>query len=367
MSCAEEEGIIAACVAGTIDEVRRILSEDPTQANRRDHFLGSTPLHFASHRGYADIVMLLLAAGADIEARERVSGTTPLHWAAEGGHPDVLGRLLAAGARLDPVDEWFALTPLGWASVVDWAPAFRDDRAAASRLLREHGARPDLFTAMLAGWEGEADDLVTSDPSLLSRRLGFVSDGMQPLHFAASRGLLEAAAALHDAGADLFAVTLSGLTPLALALRDGRGDIEALLRGRGLAEDLPSAIVVGDLSLTESLARKAGLAGALSGEGRYAGLLHYAAERGLAGAAALLLRNGANPDARMRWLLDEIPVVTPPLHRAARRGDIPMIRLLLEAGADFSAKDSVHNATPLEWARNGGREDVVRALSGEGG
>lgn len=39
-----------------------------------------------------------------------------------------------------------------------------------------------------------------------------------------------------------------------------------------------------------------------------------------------------------------------PLHQAAWEGDLPLIRRLLEAGADPSITDTRFGSTPLEWA-----------------
>lgn len=38
------------------------------------------------------------------------------------------------------------------------------------------------------------------------------------------------------------------------------------------------------------------------------------------------------------------------LHQAVWNGDLPMITLLLEGGADPRARDAEHDATPRDWA-----------------
>src|SRR5689334_14926799 len=119
--------IFGACSEGRLDEVLRIIGEDPAAANAQDPALGSTPLIFAAHRGHLGIVSVLLEAGADIEAREPASNTTALHWASEGGHPEVIRKLVSAGAQLDVVDDWFRLGPVGWSTLVRWTPQFHDD------------------------------------------------------------------------------------------------------------------------------------------------------------------------------------------------------------------------------------------------
>lgn len=122
------ERIVCNDVAAVTDALHR----DSSLAAARDPGLGSTPLHFAAHRGFAEIVTALLDAGADVRARETVNDSTPLHWAAEGGHPGIVRTLLARGADREAIDGWHGLSPLGWAVVVAWAPHFHEDRAATA-------------------------------------------------------------------------------------------------------------------------------------------------------------------------------------------------------------------------------------------
>jgi ankyrin repeat protein len=55
----------------------------------------------AARTGNPDVVKLLLAAGADANYTELRSGQTPLMWAASEGHADAVKLLLAAGAKAD--------------------------------------------------------------------------------------------------------------------------------------------------------------------------------------------------------------------------------------------------------------------------
>jgi hypothetical protein len=50
------------------------------------------------------------------------------------------------------------------------------------------------------------------------------------------------------------------------------------------------------------------------------------------------------------------------LHQAAAVGDLAMVRLLVEHGADLSAKDPDWNGTPLVWANYLGRTEVADYL-----
>ncbi len=68
--------------------------------------LGRTPLMLAARTGNPDAVAVLLDHGADVNARETARGTTPLMWAADQGHADIASLLIArgadVGARSDP-------------------------------------------------------------------------------------------------------------------------------------------------------------------------------------------------------------------------------------------------------------------------
>lgn len=58
-----------------------------------------TPIHVASKWGKINMVTLLVAKGADIQAKTR-DGLTPLHCAARSGHDQVVDMLLENGAPI---------------------------------------------------------------------------------------------------------------------------------------------------------------------------------------------------------------------------------------------------------------------------
>ena len=114
--------IKAAC-SGDKAAIQTLLQQDSSLANIRDAAIYSTPLHFAAHRGYLDIVKLLLKAGAEVNALENnSSNSTPLHWAATGGHIEVVKLLVESGAELEVIDDWYTLTAIGWATILKMAP-----------------------------------------------------------------------------------------------------------------------------------------------------------------------------------------------------------------------------------------------------
>ena len=67
---------------------------------------GWTPLHKAAYEGYREIVELLIAKGADVNAKGGVTkGTIPLHKAASNGHKEVAEVLIAKGADVNAKSE----------------------------------------------------------------------------------------------------------------------------------------------------------------------------------------------------------------------------------------------------------------------
>ncbi|KAJ7636552.1 ankyrin repeat-containing domain protein, partial [Roridomyces roridus] len=60
---------------------------------------GNTPLHLALANGHADVAMLLIEKGADINVKDD-DGSTPLHVALAKGHADVAKLLIERGANI---------------------------------------------------------------------------------------------------------------------------------------------------------------------------------------------------------------------------------------------------------------------------
>ena len=67
---------------GDVETVRAMVAAAPRLARARDA-KGATALHVAAFHGHRAIVELLLAAGADINARDGSFGATPAGWAIE--------------------------------------------------------------------------------------------------------------------------------------------------------------------------------------------------------------------------------------------------------------------------------------------
>jgi len=160
-----------AVSAGDVEEIRRLLHNDPALATAR--LLGrndgsSAPLHLvADWPGYfprgPEIARLLIAAGADPNAlttshgREAGPGSeTPLHYAASTDDEDVAEALIDGGADLEAPDGSIG-TPL------DNAVGYACLRVA--RLLVARGARVDrAWHAAALGMLPRLEEILGSDP-----------------------------------------------------------------------------------------------------------------------------------------------------------------------------------------------------------
>mmetsp|Transcript_42118 Transcript_42118/g.126054 ORF Transcript_42118/g.126054 Transcript_42118/m.126054 type:complete len:1103 (-) Transcript_42118:630-3938(-) len=99
--------LISAASDGRLSDVERLISEG-ANVNEKTNM---SPLNAAAERGHADIVDVILRAGADVNLQV-VVGMTPLCFAASNGHLDIVVMLLDAGAdpNLANDSEYTALT-----------------------------------------------------------------------------------------------------------------------------------------------------------------------------------------------------------------------------------------------------------------
>ncbi|MCX4908867.1 ankyrin repeat domain-containing protein [Streptomyces sp. NBC_00878] len=91
--------LYAASVQGAADVVRLLLAAGASPDTESGHGSEGTPLCAAACWGHTDTVRELLAHGADPNLREdHGTGRTPLNWAIRGPYPETAALLLAAGA-----------------------------------------------------------------------------------------------------------------------------------------------------------------------------------------------------------------------------------------------------------------------------
>src|SRR4051812_662596 len=118
------------------------------------------------------------------------------------------------------------------------------------------------------------------------------------------------------------------------------------------------AAMKGDRDAVRTLLKQGADVSAAKGDGMTA--LHFAAERGDAAMADMLIYAGANVAAVTR-----IGQYTP-LHLASRTGNTAVARALLAAGANVSARTTTSGVTPLHLAAAAGSADVVTLLLDHG-
>jgi ankyrin repeat protein len=99
---------------GEAANLQKWIARHPRQINKQYGAFCETLLHVAAHWGREDLADLLIAAGADVEARNEID-ERPLHVAAQYGRPTVVELLLARGADVG-ASGWRVHTPLHAAS-----------------------------------------------------------------------------------------------------------------------------------------------------------------------------------------------------------------------------------------------------------
>jgi ankyrin repeat protein len=128
----------------------------------------------------------------------------------------------------------------------------------------------------------------------------------------------------------------------------------AWLAAAPASSPVADASMRGDRDALRTLLKQGADVSAAQGDGMTA--LHWAAERGDAATAEMLIYAGANVGAVTR-----IGQYTP-LHLASRSGSGPVVQALLKAGAAINTRATVTGATPLHLAAESGNADVVKAL-----
>ena len=78
-----------------------------------------------------------------------------------------------------------------------------------------------------------------------------------------------------------------------------------------------------------------------------------------------LLGQGANPDHQLYWS-DEW-FLDPPLHAASLQGNVSIVKMLIEAGADVERYGGLVDSKPLRYACERGHKEVVDYLIREAG
>jgi ankyrin repeat protein len=315
---------------------------------------GITPLALAAINGNAPMIETLLKAGADPNTTLR-EGDTVLMRAARTGRPAAMQALLAHGADVNAREGWQGQTALMWAAAAN--------HPEAVQTLVEWGADLDARAKLLEDKPkaNGIDDRTQSDGAAVDRMsFTYSKGGLTPLLFAAREGALASARVLLSAGADANRADPDGITPLLLAIFNGHYDTASLLIAHGV--DLNAADVDGRTALyaavdMHTLGWTLNRPAPPARDARYDSL----------DIVTQLLDKGANPNPRLTRLvkprkllvfgIDILTAGATPVLRAATQADLPVLRVLLEHGADPNLT-TVQQATALMLAAGLGYRDV---------
>ena len=91
----------------------------------------------AAEDGNIELVKQHIAAGTDVNAKEKYTGYTPLHYAAVGGRTEIAELLITAGADVNAKGR-SGRTPLDRAVSKRF---FSEDKKETADLLRKHGGK----------------------------------------------------------------------------------------------------------------------------------------------------------------------------------------------------------------------------------
>ena len=301
---------------------------------------GVTPLQLAAINGSARVIDRLIKAGADPKAPLSGNSDTALMMASRTGRTDALRVLLEAGSEVNAKESWGGTTALMWAA--------SGGNADAARMLIAAGADVNARSAYVAaangrGFEGRTPNTARSETKVEE----FASGWLTPLMLAARDGNLEMARILVEAGADVNAGAGDGKTALAIAIFNGNYDVASFLVAR--KADVNKADAQRFTPLFWAVDRR---------NMETAPNFPWMVTADPMPLIRALLDAGANPNAmvnntpraRMREGSPRIVFATA-LMRAAFAGDLELVKLLLERGAD-----------PRVISRDG--ETMVSAASG---
>ncbi|KAI9331657.1 ankyrin repeat-containing domain protein [Zopfochytrium polystomum] len=195
--------------------------------------------------------------------------------------------------------------------------------------------------------------------------------GGTALHDAARTGRVAIVKALLERKADTSFATVAGATPFLEACEGGHREVAELLLGKPGGDAVKTADENGRTALhvaagkghPELVSWLLGLpgvsVGALTGGESKGTPLHVAAAAGHAEVVRVLLRAGADKDAKAEG-------GATPLHLAAQQGAAEVVVLLVEHGADVAAGAGENGTTALHRAAEGGYVEVVAALVEKG-
>jgi len=309
-----------------------------------------TPLLLAAKDGHAPVVELLLEAGADAN-RPTTTGTTPLMFAAASGVAEAVTALLDYGAEPNARESSRGETALDFAAAAGRDQAIRAltargaDVAATTKVvnLAAYSSEPDESNAGVAAQGGGRRGRGANQKPGIERRyllneLVASQGGLTAMLIAARQGYEASVRALVDAGADINQPSAGDhTTPLLIAIINGRFDLARFMLDHGANAKAASANGVTPLYavLNCQWAPRSLYPQPRAYEQQHTGYLDL---------IAALIDRGADVNARLKqkvWYsgyntdfsgVDEEGAT--PFWRAAYASDVDAMKLLVARGAD---------------------------------
>ncbi|MDR1257112.1 MAG: ankyrin repeat domain-containing protein [Spirochaetaceae bacterium] len=347
---------------------------------------GETPLFIAVKIDSASTVRALLNSGASISGRDTL-GNTALHTAVRWNALSATEALVDAKAEINAYN-LYGKTPLH--------DAVRLGVYGMETLLVERGAylesrdkegNTPLMEAVLKGSFRSVEHLLNSGSSVYTRN----NDGDTPLLVAVEEERSDLVGILLDRGSHIHAKNADGDSPFTIALRTSpRMMLSLLAKGRDQTDDEGRSPLHIALSYNmpeadiKTIAGWLGRTNAVDMEGRTA--LRYAVDRNNWTAASFLANNGADVFSLARDgktpadvtlsanNMDAVRAVfggnaigardssgNTILHYAARVSATPVISLLIELGADKTARNTSGDRS-ADIAQRWNRQDILPIL-----
>ncbi len=240
---------------------------------------GLTPLFVAARQGALESALLLVDAGAELNATEPQYGFTPMQTAIFNGHYDLAARLIEKGADVNDGSLYVAVEMRNLATYSNRPNPPEIDRELGSldviKRLLARGADPNrAYTKKIPPRQAQGDIVVTP--------------GATPLYRAMKATDLVTSRVLVDAGANPSIGIKDGSTPLMQAAGMGARRIatdEDVIEKAGTADPLDAVklfVAAGaDVDRQNDLGNTA---------------LHYAAQNGLTRIVEYLVQKGARTD-----------------------------------------------------------------------
>jgi len=324
---------------------------------------GRTPLMEASRSGNVDAIRALLDHGANVNAKESLRGTTALMWAADEGHAAAIQLLVQRGADIKAQSD---LVERGRGPALGKSGDPRKQVAAQGAALAAGQATPDLATL-------RAVDNGTAPPLPAAQGRGGVNAGQRGggQRGNAGRGAGRGGGANAAAAGDAAAGDQAAADDAAGGTVAGGGGRGQGAKDGGALTPLVYAVRSGDLDSVKALLAAGADINQVTGYG-WSPLL-AATQNRYYKIGAYLLDHGADPNLANKggW----VPLYLATDNRNIESGDYPVrkgdmdhldfIKLLIAKGANVNAriKDSTETRTVFtnQWLDENGATAFLRA------